>query len=162
MLWGRRLILYREIAFSESSGIERIMKSLGMAMEAAQKLLSEYGVLAGVDQEPNGTSGSIRQTVLEILRPEFNSVAEQVGNALVYTASRTRGDTVDFVYLLGPVARWPGVDKVLQAMLSMPVRTLDPATILPGAGSDEWTDGSPTSCLAVAAGLALRGASPDE
>ena len=82
-------------------------------------------------------------------------MAEQVSNALVYAASRTRGESVELVYLLGPVSRWPGADRLLGELVSAPVRTLDPTAGLRGGDSDAGS--AANADLAVAAGLAFRG-----
>jgi type IV pilus assembly protein PilM len=164
VLWGRRLILYREIDFGTDRVIELLSKSLDLTPEEAASVLREYGVFPG--GEPSGpgdgpTGEEIRQTVMEILKPGFQTVAEQVSNAFVYAASRTRGESVDFVYLLGPVSHWPGSDRLLSELISSPVRALDPTAGLRGQGDDKGLM-SPTADLALAAGLALRGMADGE
>jgi len=160
VLWGQRLILYREIDFGEQQVIERVSKSLDMGSESAASLLYEFGVFPEADPpaDAGANAREIRQTLMEILKSSFNTVAEHVANALVYTASRTRGESVDSVYLLGPMARWPGADSLLGALVSIPVQILDPL-----AGLESIRDGlglSDMKCslgFTLAAGLALRG-----
>ncbi len=152
VLWGRRLILYRELEFDQNEMIERVCGSLDMSRETAARLLNQHGVAS--DTAADGAE--IGQTLRQILQPCFGGVAEQADNALVYTASRTRGESVDAVYLLGPIARWPGVDQLLQELLRIPVRILDPLEQL---GGEPELDPSPGTAadLALATGLALRG-----
>ena len=160
VLWGRRLILYREIAFGASGPVEALARSLDMTHSEARSLLGEYGLSSPPESEPPETPDArtfeIRRALVEIARPSFRSVAEQVASALVYTASRTRGESVDAVYILGGVAAWPGVEPFLAELLSMPVRVLDPLLGL-GAEAEAATGAEPSSDLALAAGLALRG-----
>ena len=103
-------------------------------------------------------SVEISETVMEILTPGFATVAEQIGNALIYTASRTRGESVDLIYLVGAVAHWPGVDKLISSLTAIPVRILDPLQAITGTRSalpPSVSDASPN--IALAASLALRG-----
>ncbi len=153
VLWGRRLILYREIDFGVGRVVELLSKTLDLSPGEAESILCGYGVFR--DEDADETDPMISETVREILKPGFLTVAEQVSNAVVYAASRTRGETVDLVYLLGPVSLWPGADRFLAELVSAPVRTLDPTEGLRGG---ERGEGSAANAgLAVAAGLALRG-----
>jgi type IV pilus assembly protein PilM len=152
VLWGRRLILYRELEFDQNEMIERVCGSLDMRPETAAHLLNQHGVAA----DRAADDAEVGHTLRQILQPYFGSVAEQAGNALVYTASRTRGESVDAVYLLGPIARWPGVDQLLHELLRIPVRILDPLEQLGGEPDVDPAPGTAPD-LALAAGLALRG-----
>ncbi len=164
VLWGRRLILYREIAFGVDRAIEQVAKSLDLPAESAASLLAEYGVCAdgpyaGLDR----ASAEIAETTLEILTPGFAAVAEQIGNALVYTASRTRGASVDLIYLVGSIARWPGVDSLVSSLASIPVRILDPFQAISGRQSPSAVEQEgAASGIALATSLALRGFGDDE
>ena len=62
--------------------------------------------------------------------------------------------------LLGRLARWPGIDRMLSGLTSIPTRVLDPLAQLaePDAGDAPRGDVR----VAVAAGLALRGEVSDE
>ncbi len=159
VLWGRRLILYREIEFGLDRAIEQVAKSPDLPVGPAASLLAEYGVYpdgpyAGLDR----ASAEIAETALEILTPGFAAVAEQIENALVYTASRTRGASVDLIYLVGTVARWPGVDRLVNSLSSIPVRILDPLQAVTGRqGPSAVAQGGAASGIALATSLALRG-----
>ena len=158
VLWGRRLILYREVDFGEVPAIERLRSSLDVPAETAASLLAEYGM----DHDVSGAgargeladASEIATTIAQILMPSLLGLAEEVANALVYTASRMRGESVDGVYLLGRLAHWPGADRVLEGLVSLPVRVLDPLRAL---GFDDVRAVPAGSDPCVAAGLALRG-----
>lgn len=164
VLWGRRLILYREIEFGEDRAVELVAKSLDLPLESAESLLVEYGVYpgaarppasAGAAPEASARSSEISETVMEILTPGFGGVAEQIGNALVYTASRTRGESVDLIYLVGAAAQWPGIDQLLSSLAAIPVRLLDPIQAITGRHGEARIADAPR--IALAASLALRG-----
>ena len=159
VLWGRRLILYREIEFGEHRAVEQVAKSLDLPQESAASLLLDFGVFpdapgAGLDR----ASSEICETVMEILTPGFAAVAEQIGNALIYTASRTRGASVDLIYLVGSIARWPGIDQLISSLAAIPVRILDPLQAITGRPDTRLPDGGESApSIVLAASLALRG-----
>ena len=159
VLWGRRLILYRELDFGQDEMIERVCESLDVSPETAAQLLQAHGVAAAAESTgPGAGSAEVGQTLRQILQPSFGSVSEQAGNALVYAASRTRGESVHCVYVLGPVARWPGFGQLLKTLLRIPVHILDPLEHFgadPSTGEGRGLNTAPD--LALAAGLALRG-----
>lgn len=161
VLWGRRLILYREIDFGEAKAVAQLGRSLELPPGAAGALLAEYGVGGAAPSDPPSDAGAsaseIRRTLQEILTPALSPVAEQVSHALVYTASRTRGESIDLVWVLGPVARWPGIEVLLERLLGRPVRTLDPLGAVGGGRSERILHEGPPCDLALATGLALRG-----
>lgn len=156
MLAGRRLILYREIDYGEDLAVETLGKSLDMTPEAAADVLFRYGVLAHErgDQawDDPAAAVEISETITEILKPGLYGLVEQVEMAAVYTASEWHGASIDELLLLGRIARWPGIDRMLTEMTSIPARALDPGALCTG----ETATGVDAS-LAVAVGLALRG-----
>ncbi|MEE9279939.1 MAG: pilus assembly protein PilM [Myxococcota bacterium] len=159
VLWGRRLILYRELEFGEDRAVEQVAKSLDLPQESAASLLLDFGVFpdapgAGLDR----ASAEICETVMEILTPAFAAVAEQIGNALIYTASRTRGASVDLIYLVGSIARWPGIDQLISSLAAIPVRILDPLQAITARPDARLPDaGESAPGIVLAASLALRG-----
>jgi Tfp pilus assembly PilM family ATPase len=93
-----------------------------------------------------------------VLRPEFATLKAEVDNTLVYTASRAHGRTVDRIYVVGSIARYPGIQHLLREQFSLPLKILDPFSIFPHRLSEKelawlW----PLSGIAAATGLALRG-----
>ena len=100
----------------------------------------------------------ISHTLKEVLRPEFAALKAEVNNTLVYTASKAHGRSVDRIYVVGSIARYPGIEHLLREQFSLPLKILDPFSIflhqLPGKElSWLW----PLSGVAAATGLALRG-----
>jgi type IV pilus assembly protein PilM len=167
VLWGRRLLLYREVDFGVDRAIEQLASALEMDAEGAAALLDEYGVFPDPSRTLAGSelasADQICRTIMEIVKSSFGAVADQVASALVYTASRTRGESVDQVYLLGSITRWPGADRLFGSLLSMPVEVLDPAASMrfgPSGLAEPHGSGAPE--LALAAGLALRGMTSGE
>lgn len=156
VLWGRRLLLYHEIDFGEEQTIEDVARTLCVEPELAVSMLRAYGIGGGSEVPVPGaesiSAAEIAETVAEILRPSFQALAEHVRKALVYTASRMRGGSVDEIQLLGRIAGWPGAEKLLAEWLGLPVRLLDVSRAFPRLG-----ELPPSSELALAAGLALRG-----
>ncbi len=165
-LWGRRLILYREIEFGEDALVESLEKALGMDPEAARTALRDYGIATGqvpvgrVAHDPAQTL-EISEAIREILKPAFNGLAEQIRKATTYTSSVARGASVDRLLLLGAPTRWPGAAALLEQLLALPVETLDTANLSP-EGQHAPVEADTSADLAVAAGLALRGLWEDE
>ena len=71
----------------------------------------------------------------------------------------THGESIDQVYLLGSMARWPRVEKLLESLIAIPVRVVDLRSVFPvrsdNATSPELELGDGAT---LAAGLALRNA----
>ena len=104
------------------------------------------------------TGSEISHTLKEVLRPEFAALKAEVDNTLVYTASRAHGRSVDRIYVVGSIARYPGIEHLLREQFSMPLKILDPFSIFSHRLSEKelswlW----PRSGVAAATGLALRG-----
>ena len=156
VVWGRRLVLDREIEFSEQAVLNRVTRSLGVDETTAQRLLLEKGL--GVDAQGSADDADIARTLAEVLRPDFAALVAEVNKTLIYTASRSRGRGVDQVYLLGSAGRYPGVDRMMQGLLSIPVEVLNPFRVFrsPMAVS-ELDRMRPIAGIALACGLGLRG-----
>ncbi len=161
ILSGRRLLMDREIDFGENKLVTAICKALAMKERQALEILYKYGLgtggnlLAAMPDELK----AIADTIREILKPIFFELTENINKALIFMASETRGQTVEGVYLLGSVARYPGADRFISDMFSLPVRVLYPLAHLPLASRDAIPrDLDPVVSIAMATGLALRGA----
>lgn len=161
VLSGRRLLMDREIDFGENKLVAAICAALDMGEKQALEILYKYGM---------GTGGSaqiavpedlkvIADTTREILKPIFFELGENINKALIFMASETRGGTVEGVYLLGSVARYPGADQFVSDMFSLPVKVLHPLAHFPLASKHAIPkDLDPVVSIAMATGLALRGA----
>jgi len=155
VVWGRRLMLDRPIEFAEKRLLARLETVMDLPEPMAKRLLLERGfsVAPGAD-----ASAEIGAALKEVLHPEFMALKSEVGKTLIYTASKTRGKTVDKIYLVGSIARYPGIAELLSEELSMPTEVLDPFSIFPHQLKQKKLAGLwPHTGAAVATGLALRG-----
>jgi type IV pilus assembly protein PilM len=153
VVWGRRLMLDRSIEFSEQRLISRVVRLLDVPEPAAKRLLTEHGVATG-----KGPGSEMDGVLREIVGAELASLKAEVGKTLHYAASKTRGNGIDNVLLVGAVARFPGVAQLLSKDLGLPVDVLDPLSAFPHSLTDaQAAELSPQCGVAVAVGLALRG-----
>jgi Tfp pilus assembly PilM family ATPase len=151
---GRRLMLDRSVEFAEQRLVARLGAAVDMQPELARQLLSVHGFAASQD---SAESQEIASILKEVLRAELSAFAEEVGKTLVYLASRTRGQRIDRIYLIGPMAHYPGMRELLTGLLTMPVELLDPFSIYQHALSeDDLARLVPHSAMGIATGLALR------
>ena len=163
MISGRRLLFDQQIDFGEQTLLRQISKALDMDEDGAQRLVYRFGL----DPSEHATSqqdvaiddNDIRSTLLQIVKPSFLTLVEEINRALIYAASETRGETVKRIYLLGSIARWRGADEVLNWLLDIAVMNIpDPLSnfsttaISDADATDVWAPE-----IAVATGLALRG-----
>ncbi len=158
---GRRLIMDRELDFGENRLIRQLSKLLDLTEEQALRVLTQYGLWKSgpvFDQNRQDEVQEILSSVAEILHPVFLEFIDNVNKTLIYTASMLHGKSVQQIYLLGSVARYPGADAFLEQMLSLPVSVMDPFSLFETSNSH----GKPlnldiTAGNALATGLALRG-----
>lgn len=156
VVWGRRLILDREIEFGEQVLVERVVRLLGMGEDLAVRLLQECGFRS--DPAHGGNDPEMAQTLKEVLRPELSTLTAEVNKTLIYTASRSRGRSIDQIYLLGSIGRYPGIDRLILEMLAVPVEVLNPFRAFGSRlGEAELARLRPIAGIALACGLALRG-----
>jgi type IV pilus assembly protein PilM len=155
VVWGRRLMLDRPVEFGEQRLLARLKNILDIAEPEGKQLLLERGLGTGSERDDGD---EICHTLKEVLRPEFTALKEEVYKTLVYTASRTHGRSVDGIYVVGSIARYPGVEHLLREQFSVPLTILDPCSIFSCHLTDKelsWL--RPRSGVAAATGLALRG-----
>lgn len=155
VIWGRRLMLDRAVEFCENRIFKRLKQVLDMPQELAQRLL--YPPLAEPQVTPTAPDES-EQMLAEVLHPELNLLLQEVNKTLVYMASRTRGKSVDVIFLTGPLACYGGLVHSLSTQLGVPVRRLNPVL--------EFAENKPLPAqralgsltgMALTTGLALRG-----
>lgn len=155
VIWGKRLMLDREIDFGERRLIARACKSLNINEEMAHQLLYQQGMHS---HNSLHSDHEFARTLTEVLRPEFTALAEEVNKTLIYTASITRGSSVEQSYLLGSVARYPQVAAFMQNLLSVPVEVLNPFnSFTSNENAALQTELDPIAGIALASGLCLRG-----
>ncbi|HUW38540.1 MAG TPA: pilus assembly protein PilM [Rhodocyclaceae bacterium] len=157
VVWGRRLMLDREIDFGETKLASKLANSLGLEQDIALALLREHGIGGpGRGQHTDGAAPlDVGRTIREILHPELALLAEELSRTQVYVASRTRGGSVSRVYLNGSAARYPNIQSRISELVALPVDVLNPfdafataPSVTPGADVEQG--------IALAAGLALR------
>lgn len=155
VIWGRRLMLDRAVEFSENRIFSRLEQVLKMPQELAMRLLYEKNVAS--DTQPHN-SIETDQMVTEVLRPEMALLLQEINKTLVYMASRTRGKSVDKIYLAGRVARYPGILDYLREQLQVSVNILDPVEVFATEKCRSHDQSLGTMAgIALATGLALRG-----
>ena len=155
VVWGRRLMLDRPVEFAEQRLLARLKNILGIAEPEGKRLLLESGFDTGASP---GEGNEISRTLAEVLRPEFAALKAEVNKTLIYTASRTHGRSVDTIYVVGSIARYPGIEHLLREHFELPLKILDPFSIFKHRLTDKelsWL--GPSSGVAAATGLALRG-----
>jgi Tfp pilus assembly PilM family ATPase len=165
-LFSARRVLYDQaIEFGETRLLSRLAEALELPVELLRQMVYNQDISSGSgDLVSLAIDANLNVTDLfqEILRPAFLPLIEAVDRALIFAASETRGEPVREIYLLGSIARWAGIEKLLQSMLRLPVRTIPDPTLSMregGSASAEGTKGMPE--LAVATGLALKGMLPN-
>ncbi|NIR31002.1 MAG: pilus assembly protein PilM [Gammaproteobacteria bacterium] len=157
---GRRLILDREVNFGEGTITTSVADTLELSPASVRDLVYQYGLSVGGASDGDEdvvTPTEIARTMTEIVKPMLLELAEEVTKVLMYTASQTRGGSVDHVYLLGSIARWPGIETLINGMLSLPVRILNPVSAFDRDDEEELPRSEPVTGFAIAAGCALRG-----
>jgi type IV pilus assembly protein PilM len=156
VIWGRRTVLDRVIGFGEARLFERLKTVLDMPRELSLRILCRDAAASASKEEDRGI-------VEEVIKPDLNLLHQEISKTLVYMASRTRGKSVDALFLAGPVARYPIVVDSLQQILKVPVHILNPAVDFapPDERRHDESLGT-TAGMALAAGLSLRGVPENE
>lgn len=157
LIWGRRLMLDREVDFGETRLVTRLAQTLNMAQALATDLLYRHG-FGGVGSKTGTHAAEIARTTTEVLRPEFSALAGEVAQTLIYAASRTRGQSVERIYLMGGVARYPHIGSLIEGLVSTPVEVLNPFGVFTArADACVLAQLEPIAGIGLATGLALRG-----
>ncbi len=164
---GRRLLFDQPVSFGEQMLVESLSSSLEMPLDVCRDLMLRHGF-----NKPDGpqaqvdssSDGDISQTLLEIIKPSFIKLIEEINRVLIYTASETHGSPVSKICLLGSIARWSGADRLLRELINIPLSSKQPgfADIFQDATGDSvsWSKRIPE--FAIATGLALRGITAHE
>ncbi|MCP4407749.1 MAG: pilus assembly protein PilM [Gammaproteobacteria bacterium] len=167
MISGRRLLFDQQLDFGEKSLLQEVSMALDMDTESARELVYRYGLSPLYSQQQREGSAiddkDVIDTLSEIVKPSLLALVDEIKRALIYAASETRGETVKKVYLLGSIARWNGVDKILNDLLDIPVANIkDPLSALAQGQILEYESHNALAPeVAVATGLALRGMAQD-
>ena len=158
LISGRRLLANQAMPFGVSRLIDSICDALDVSPDVANELLTKNGLGEGTgSKHPPTDDIAIGATLLEIVRPAFVDLVNEIERAFLYAASESYGQATKRIYLFGSLAKWPGADRLVTALTQIPVETMrfglmpfdiDPAAI---------ENGESPAGLSVAAGMALCG-----
>jgi type IV pilus assembly protein PilM len=168
VIWNNELLFDRKIDFGMEAIISVISRAFDVSAETALEVLHKYGLaeaatplcsdedsLADIDDDDDDSG--IKNVIFDVLNPSFVNLAAEIRDILVYVASETRGGAVEQIYLMGSLARLSGIDSVVDKLISIPVKIINPFYgIAVDAPSSMIADLGPVAGLAVATGLALR------
>ncbi len=160
---GRRLLFDQSVSFGEQMLVDNLANSLELPANVCRDLMLRHGFdksAVSPQMERPMDDTEISQTLLEIIKPSFIKLVEEIKRVLIFTASETHGSPVSRICLLGSIARWPGADSLLHDLINIPLSTDQPgfAEIFRDQTHEgDWVERIPE--LAIATGLALRGIS---
>jgi type IV pilus assembly protein PilM len=159
VIWGRRLMLDREIGFGEQQLAATLAAALDLPQAMATSLLREHGI-GGRSNGSDDAHAELRRAIHEVLHPACLALADELAHTQVYVASRTRGSTISRVYLNGSLARYPDIQGRIGELIDVPVHLLNPFDAFGERPTmdDKRDDDAIGRSIALAAGLALRGA----
>ncbi len=164
---GRRLLFNQSVPFGETLLLESIARELDISTDSARGLINDHGFDKPAQSLAVGAESKtdISATLLEIVKPCFLDLINEINRVLVFTASETHGVPVSRICLLGSIAQWPGAQQVLLSLLDFDVP--DGQTEFTQIFQDEnentripWE--GLFSEISIAMGLALRGLVADE
>ena len=171
VIWNNELLFDRKIDFGMDNIITVVARAFDVPVRTALEVLHKYGLdepnrppfseitdLIDVEDDENDNDSSIKNTIYDILNPSFVSLAAEIRDIMVYIASETRGGAVEQIFLMGSLARLSGIDNVIDKLITIPVKTINPFYgIKVEDVSNTLYDLGPVAGVAVATGLALRG-----
>jgi Tfp pilus assembly PilM family ATPase len=159
---GRRLLFDQQVSFGETLLMEHLAKTLELPEDVCRTLLHSHGFDADPtlsEQADSVSNSDISSTLLEVLKPAFIKLVDEINRVLIFTASQTHGMPISRLCLLGSVARWPGAESLLRELIDIPFAThrseLAECFVDLTMEEEIWSSCIPE--LAVATGLALRG-----
>jgi len=159
---GRRLLFSQSVPFGENLLLENIVRELDVSLESARALVAGHGLGR---QSPVFATGAesidnIAATLLEIVKPCFLDMINEINRVLVFTASETHGMPVSRICLLGSIAQWPGAQQVLFSLLDFdaPNGQTEFAQVFQDENEDTRVPWEGLfSEISISMGLALRG-----
>ncbi len=160
VLSGRRLLLDRGIDFGQNA----VMNSLASALELNHNQVATLLNLHGLDpsQPVNYVvenlvyTSDIRDTIIEILKPQFMGLVQEIEKVSSYVHSQLHGADIQRIFLIGSFAYWPGAEIFVQNLLGRKVEILDPFLSFREFTSPELcSDVNAVSNMALATGCAL-------
>lgn len=153
---GRRLLLDQDVAFGEHTLLDRIGRTLELDRDQSRALVLRRGLVTiPTDADVSGAADA--DALAEIVRPALGRLSEEVRRVGSYVASKTQGSSIERVYVLGSIARWPGAAALMSRALGLPVQDELPVSRLAQGRGVAGEAGGVSSELAVAMGLGLYG-----
>ncbi len=147
-LWGKRLLFARELAFSTLTLAQQLAQALEVPPATAAEMLL---------QPVSDPQTAFNSDLLDILKPAFYRLGDEINKALIYVASETRGGSIQHVHLCGPLACLKEMPHLVGQILNIATDGLDPAHILPWpAQTAAARIHQACGQLAIATGMALR------
>jgi Tfp pilus assembly PilM family ATPase len=155
LILDRHLVLDRTLDFSEQRLVSRVARLLDLPEPAARRLLVERESPA----TPSAQTAELERVLREIAGSDLVTLKAEVSKTLDYAASKTHGNGVDKIALLGAFANVPAIGQFLSSAFAKPVERLDPLSLFPhGLTTEQAAQIAPhAGGVAVAIGLALRG-----
>ncbi len=157
---GRRLLFDQEVQFGEKQLLEQMASALEMDIEQAKDLFYRHGFKSGQsNQMATGQDDEFADMLLDIAKPLFMQLIDEISRVIVFISSETRGRPVSNVYLCGSMTGISGIDGLLTDILDLPVKSMyeEYRELFREADVDGQKTGEPLPGMVIAAGLALRG-----
>lgn len=146
---GRRLLSDQMISVAETAILADLSKELQIDAAQGRRWLQQYG-LYGDETNRESQAAEVAGILRRVTRKHLQALVQDIDRSSVYVASESRGAGIAAIYLLGGIAHWRGIDRLLGELVDIPVRILDPRLVYDGV------DGDPIPEATVATGLALR------
>ena len=160
LISGRRLLANQTVPFGQRHLLNAVSESLGITEQVASDLLSTNGLEAASAHDDIGVSA----TLIEIVRPAFLRLVEEIDRAFLYAASESYGQAAKRVFMLGALSTWSGADRLLETLTNIPVSRVS-RDLLPfdaDASFAPVTSLRTAADVSVTAGLALHGLLHDD
>jgi type IV pilus assembly protein PilM len=150
---GGRLRLGRTVPVAGNALTRAVAGVLGLETSAAQAAKEERGVAT---TGPGSVADPASARIADAIVPVLGDILTEVRRSIDYFQSRWTGEAVRKVILVGGTARLRNLPALFADELNLPVEVGDTFR----AASADGLDPAMAPVLAVAVGLALRGAEP--
>ena len=162
LISGRRLLANQSMPFGVTRIIDSICDALDVSQDVASELLAKNGLGEAEGSKQPADDIAIGATLLEIVRPAFVDLVNEIERAFLYAASESYGQATKRIYLFGSLAGWPGADRLVATLTQVPVDTMRFDRMPFDVGIKPARSSTNPAGLSVAAGLALCGFDVDD
>ena len=163
---GRRLLFDHQITFGVNTLVDKMSNVLEMSHGATFELLHKHGFKMADSSDSfqsNYIDEDVTKTLLDIAKPIFSELIEEINRILIFAASENHGESITNIFLLGSLAHVKGIDGYLDKQLNISVQSLsDPLDAFRQSFSNNIFEEACTPDMAIATGLALKGLIEDE